>query len=633
MTKKNCLQNALLFLLFFSIFTLFSNGKTTTSMDIDVLNYAKNFLETGNIGSPYMLSGEQGNVFSNKKDLFYPLEGTGVIAPIVATLSFSKLFSIDSLFPVFLTNQILSALSLMFFFMTLKLFISDKKAILYTLLLGLATPIFVHSKFLMPEPVTMVAFTGAIYYYFKAFKYDSTSKYSLLIAGLLTGFSLLCRPDAAIFYLFFSGLIFIKLFINDKKNLIKRILPYAAGLAVFSIVFAWQNYDRFGSIAEFGYSLDKDTHQNKLKENIAKMDDKIIPIYNKAKKLNETKPNSNETKEAIIHYNKLAQAKASKEKYLNYRIKNFSFVTAEKGNLITTYFQGLYLILLAPNRSILFLSPFFLFLIPGFIYNWKKRKLEVIAFSLIFFAYLSLYALRAPLSYAGSAAWGVRYLLPVYFILGLGFIGLEKSGLLDRKPFLVKLLITLGSISFVFQIIGSAVSYQTIQMPIEFSHKIKSGDANMDWASNSRQQLMTDPSAALLINNLQVISNSIPQSVKANLPQTTIKELIQIKNGEKQLNRDFFSKAIPKAFAKIQNKENITYDDYSKKYIQNFRYILAYSKNSGINDWFFYDLFKGEGRLIAKNMNRNNYKLLFFLLLIAIGSSSYLLCKKDEYTL
>ena len=66
-------ENTYLFLMIAAIYVIFSNGRITTSMDVDVLNYAKDFYETGSFGSDKALA--SGIVFSPHTEKFYPNGG------------------------------------------------------------------------------------------------------------------------------------------------------------------------------------------------------------------------------------------------------------------------------------------------------------------------------------------------------------------------------------------------------------------------------------------------------------------------------------------------------------------------------------------------------------------------------
>jgi len=242
-----------------------------------------------------------------------------------------------------------------------------------------------------------------------------------------------------------------------------------------------------------------------------------------------------------------------------YGDKNTAFFT----NGTMNFFHGLYLILFSPNRSIFFLSPFLLLLLFSLPKYFKRYKAEFIIFGLIITGYLTLYALRAPLSYAGSAAWGVRYLLPVYPVLFLSVIFFERSQLSSNSK-ISRLFYILCAVSILFQIIGSSVNYQSVQMPLEYKSKQLYGDKDMTWAHESRMSMMTDFSSSLLLNNARIMAGVLTPEQK------------------------------------------------------------GYGVDTGPNDWFFYQVIIGEGRLVqGKEHLLGNYKLILFILLITIGGTAY----------
>jgi len=196
---------------------------------------------------------------------------------------------------------------------------------------------------------------------------------------------------------------------------------------------------------------------------------------------------------------------------------------------------------------------------------FKKHRIEFILTASIFFGYLMLYALRAPLSYAGSAAWGIRYMLPVYPLLFMAVIFYERSGISKNRA--VKYIFySLCAVSVLFQIIGSSVNYQSVQMPLEYKSKQIYGDKDMTWAHESRLSMMSDFSSSLLLNNARIMAGVLTPEQK------------------------------------------------------------EYGVETGPNDWFFWQLIKGEGRLIdGKESVIGSFKLILILLLLTIGGTSFCL--------
>ncbi len=548
------------FLLFLSIYIIFSNQRVTTSMDIDVLSYASDWVESGYFGSEEKLSA--GVAFSPKTKLFYPQEGIGIVAPLALFIITSDLISPESQFIVFVFNQFFSALAVMFIFLTLKLFLNSRRSFFYTAVFALGTPLFVHSKYLLPEPLTLLAITMSLYFLLK-FSLKGKEIYFFL-SGLTAGYSLLTRPDAPVFaFIFFVLGLYIS-FTSNRSFFIRRSLIFAAGFSIFAVIFALGNFSRYGSVLETGYTLDRNIVKESVESEMGLVSGKFQEAYSRIER--EDTQDDNYTK-ALKYYRQFQ----SLQKYLEETDKVISEYGDRNTALFTNGFQnfvyGIYLILFSPNRSIFFLSPFLLILlmtIPG---HYRNFRIPFILAGTTISVYLVLYALRAPLSYAGSAAWGVRYLLPVYPILFLSAVFYVRSEL-SKKPAVKKIFYSLCAVSILFQLVGSAVNYQSVQMPLEHKSKQIYGTEDMTWAHESRKSMMTDFSSSLLLNNIRI-------SLGALTPE---------------------------------QKE--------------------YGVQTGPNDWFFLQILKGDGMLIhGKEHLKGTFRMIFLLLVAAAVYSSYLIRK------
>ena len=539
-----------------SIYILFSNQRVTTSMDVDVIRYASNWIETGSLGSEQKLSA--GVAYSPKTGLFYAMEGVGIIAPLAIFIQASNFFSQDSNFIMYIFNQFFAALAVMFLYLIFKLFINRRKSFFYTTLFALATPLFVHSKYLLPEPVTLLSISMSFYFLLK-FRRDRKILF-LFLSGLSSGYTLLTRPDAPIFTALFSALAIFIIYKNSGKDLVRNSACYIAGFIIFSAVFAITNFQRFGSVLETGYTLDR----NEVKASIERSLPETYRNFESAARLVEREDETDGNyKEALRHYNRFQ----SQQKFLEetdkvlseYGDKNTAFYT----NGTLNFINGIYLILFSPNRSIFFLSPFMIILLTPLWSYFRRFRTEFILTGSIVAGYIVLYALRAPLSYAGSAAWGVRYLLPVYPVLFLSVIFYERSEF-SRRLAVRWVFYALCAISVLFQITGSGVNYQSVQMPLEYKAKQIYGTSDMTWAHESRKSMMTGFSSSLLVNNIRIMTGNMTPE---------------------------------------QN---------------------AYGVEAGPNDWFFLQVLKGKGRLV-QGKDPGSFKALLFLLLITAAGSGYLL--------
>ncbi|OGE82314.1 MAG: hypothetical protein A2Y39_05560 [Candidatus Delongbacteria bacterium GWF2_40_14] len=520
-------------------------------MDVDVVRYASEYAETGDYGSEIKLSA--GVSFSPKTKLFYPQEGIGIVVPLMVFVHLSDIISPDSQFVLYSFNQVFSALSVLMIFMIFSLYMTKRKALLYTALFGLGTPLFVHSKYFLPEPLTLLSIISSVYFILK-FRREKKSLY-IFFSALSAGYSLLTRPDAPIFAGVFIVMAFYFIIQQDKKQIIKNASFLVLGFSIFAAVFIVSNYQRYGSLLETGYTLDR----NEVKVSL----EAEIPLtYEKAAAAYQADQNSKET-------SLLVQQFQSQQKYL----EDLNKVINEYGDGNTAFYSsgavnflhGVYLILFSPNRSVFILSPFLLLLLFSLRKYFKQYKVSFIITGSIFAGYLVLYALRAPLSYAGSAAWGIRYMLPVYPILFLSVIFFDRSEILKNKVFR-NIFYALCAISILFQIIGSSVNYQSVQMPVEYKSKKIHGDKDMTWAQESRKSMMTDFSSSLLLNNARIMAGVLTPEQK------------------------------------------------------------EYGVDTGPNDWFFYQVLKGEGRLVqGKERSLGDFKLIMFLLLLTIAGTAFYL--------
>ena len=548
---KNLPFYCAVFLLFLAVYVLFSNQRITTSMDVDVVRYASEYAETGDYGSENKLSA--GVSFSPKTKLFYPQEGIGIVVPLMVFVHLSNIISPDSQFVLYSFNQVFSALSVLMICMILSLYMTKRKALLYSALFALGTPLFVHSKYFLPEPLTLLSIISSIYFLLK-FRREKKSLY-VFLSGLSAGYSLLTRPDAPIFAGLFMLMALYFIIQLDKKQIIKKAFFLVLGFSIFTAVFIASNYQRYGSLLETGYTLDR----NEVK---ASLEAEIPVTYEKAAAAYQTDQNSKETALLVQQFQSQQKYLEDINKVINeYGEGNTAFYTSSAANFI----HGIYLILFSPNRSVFILSPFLLLLLFSLWKYFEKYKIGFLIAGSVFAGYLVLYALRAPLSYAGSAAWGIRYMLPVYPILFLSVIFFDRSEILKNKV-LRNVFYALCAISIFFQIIGSSVNYQSVQMPVEYKSKKIYGDKDMTWAQESRKSMMTDFSSSLLLNNARIMAGILTPEQK------------------------------------------------------------EYGVDTGPNDWFFYQVLKGEGRLVqGKEHILGNFKLILFLLLLTIGGTVFYL--------
>lgn len=404
--KVNTVRISVLIVVFFlSVYILAMNGRFSTSMDVEVYKAAKSVVETGNLGlQEKTMASKVGKDGKN-----YVVEGLGVILSGVPFVYLSKIIGIPSGRLVVLMNQLLTPIvCLLIFLLGKELKYSLKTSVLLSFVYGLGTMAFVHSKYMFPEPFTSISFLSSLLFLFKYRK--SKRNLFLFVAGSFTGFTLIIRPDSFIFmFCMLIGL--AMLFYQDQKQgqsfslLMKQAILFLIPLVFFFILFSYYNYLRFGNILETGYTMGK------------------------------------EGEVATLSY-------ASRFLNIGKTIEGF---------------LGMWLI---PCRSIFFINPIlilFLFSIKDF---WRKYRFESKVMGTVFVLNTLLYSNRGPTGFPGSAAWGVRYMLPMvsFMIIPIG-VFLDEIFTKD-KIFWKRGFWGLLGISIIIQIIGSSVNYQMIQMPL-----------------------------------------------------------------------------------------------------------------------------------------------------------------------
>jgi len=161
-------------------------------------------------------------------------------------------------------------------------------------------------------------------------------------------------------------------------------------------------------------------------------------------------------------------------------------------------FLGMWII---PNRSIFLINPVLVLLLFALRDFWKKFRFELMVMGFLFLEFTYLYCNRGPLSFTGSAAWGVRYMIPMVSLMVLP-IGLFLDTIFsqNRKGW-KRVFVILLTVSFVIQLVGSSVNYQTVQMPAERHFG----------GSEARLKLTMDPSWSLLWRNIEILVRYGPQ--------------------------------------------------------------------------------------------------------------------------
>ncbi|UCE19887.1 MAG: hypothetical protein JSV84_05970 [Gemmatimonadota bacterium] len=429
----------ILFIFLASLYLLTAAGYPTTSMGVSALLTATSVIEEGTFAleEPTL---ETGIGVDGK---YYSYEGLAFLLVVSFFAALSKLLG---MFPngVFFTNSILTSLACVILFLIgRELKYSIKTSILMTLIYGVGTMAWVHSRYLMPEPLTTIVYLTAFLF---LLKYRKMRKGTwLFLCGCFTGFALIVRPDAPLFILVIVSGILV-LFYNDyregKKTLIILLrdgLIFISPLLVFFALYAYYNYARFGDILELGYAT-------KAQE--------VGTIEGEGKGIG---------------------------------IKGF-------GDTILG-FLGMWVI---PCRSMFFINPILIFIFWAVKDFWRKFRFEFILIAVILCLHVLLYSNRGSVGFPGSSAWGIRYMVPMtgFLVIVMGTF-VNRMTTRPRGALYFRVFVTVFILSALFQFIGSSVTYQDTQVHLENRYNTPEDK----WAA--RKMMNLNPRWNLITQNMK----------------------------------------------------------------------------------------------------------------------------------
>ena len=427
----------ILFIFLASLYFLTMAGHPTTSMGISAVLVATSVTEQGDfaLDEPTL---ETGVGVDGK---YYTYEGLAFVLIVSFFTALSKLLGFTPN-GVFFTNNILTSLAcIILFLIGRELKYSVKTSILLALIYGIGTMAWVHSRYLMPEPLTTVVYLTAFLF---LLKYRKTRKVTwLFLCGCLTGFALIVRPDAPLFII---AIVFGTLwsFYDDYRKqrktltvLLREGLTFLLPLFFFFAVYAYYNYERFGNVFELGYAT-------------------------KAQEVSE-----------------------SGRRYGEMRIKSF-------GDTLLG-FLGMWII---PCRSMFFINPVLIFIFWAVKDFWRKFRFEFIFIAVAVFLHVLLYSNRGSIGFPGSSAWGIRYMDPMTGFMVI-IMGIFVTKIMTRRKGAphVKVFVTVFIISALFQFIGSSVGYQATQVYLEEHYNTPEDK----WAA--RKMMNLDPRWNLITQN------------------------------------------------------------------------------------------------------------------------------------
>ena len=446
--KKKLWNNIpfLLFLFLTSMYMITMTGDPATSMGVSVYETAESLVEEGD----FALEKHTLETGIGKDGRYYIYLGLTFVLIVVLFYFTGDVLGADTVKFVWLTNQILTATACVVLYLVgRELKFSKKTSLILSLIYGIGTMAWVHSRFLMPEPLTTVVYLAAFLFLLR-YKNKKEGKW-LLLCACCTGLSIIVRPEAP---LFISGILIgiVVLFYREYQegnrnlgSLMKEGLIFVAPLIFFFAIYAYYNFARFGNVFELGYAT-------------------------KAQEVAESGGGGIEGRGG------------GKAHYI-------------RGFFGTLYgFAGMWII---PCRSMFFINPVLIFIFWALKDFWKKYKFEFLIIGIIFILHVGLYSNRGS-GFAGSSTWGVRYMIPMtsFMVIVMG-VFVEKA--LKHRKTLFKVFVALFLLSAIIQFIGVSQPVQLTQMTLEEKYNTPEDK----WIA--RRMMTMDPKWNLITQNIQLL--------------------------------------------------------------------------------------------------------------------------------
>lgn len=442
----------LLFLFLVSLYMLTSAGYVTTSMGVTALLTTQSLI----LESDFSLDKPTLETGAGKDGKYYTYMGLVFILVVSAFAVVSKFIGIFPNGFVFM-NQILTAIACIILFdICRELKYSKKTSIVLTLVYGVGTMAWVHSRYLMPEPLTTIVYLTAFLF---LLKYRNTTKTIwLFLCGCFTGLSLIVRVDAPLFILaIVIGVLII--FYDTYHQKRKRVVTIARDglifilpLILFFLVYAYFNYTRFGSVFEVGYATKA----------------RGIKWY--------------EEDEGYKQKNMIARALLG--------------------------FAGMWII---PCRSIFFINPVLIFIFWAVKDFWRKFRFECLIIGIMCILHVLLYSSRGPHGFSGSSAWGIRYMIPfvAFMVVVMGtFVG--KIFVPRKRTPLIKIFTVIFVVSVALQLIGMSMTYHLTQNYLNDNYAAP----DMEWVS--RRLMNMHPRWNLITMNVKWLFTYTPDFMYAS---------------------------------------------------------------------------------------------------------------------
>ncbi len=152
-----------------------------------------------------------------------------------------------------LMNPLFLYMAILYFFYTLRFYLKERTALLFSYLLGVNPPFLRHMPHLMTEVFVFLLVCGFIYHFCKFYHDDRNSKIQLFLSSLYLGYLALTKVFFG--YVILTGLLlFMILYIIKKgKKLKNSLMVYLLALC-FCLPYLFYTYSLTGKIFYWGNS-------------------------------------------------------------------------------------------------------------------------------------------------------------------------------------------------------------------------------------------------------------------------------------------------------------------------------------------------------------------------------------------
>ena len=152
-----------------------------------------------------------------------------------------------------LMNPLFLYIAILYFFYTLRFYLKERTALLFSYLLGINPPFLRHIPHLMTEIFVFLLVCGFIYYFCKFYHDDHNSKKQLFISSFFLGYLALTKVIFG--YVILTGLLlFMILYILRKGKKLKNSIKIYILALCFCLPYLFYTYSLTGKIFYWGNS-------------------------------------------------------------------------------------------------------------------------------------------------------------------------------------------------------------------------------------------------------------------------------------------------------------------------------------------------------------------------------------------